>query len=270
MRNTPQDPPFEAAPSFLRTLAGMWTLTWRSRLKVKNLPGLCFWLLALPGLLLAIGYFDDEDQLYDAFLGLTTMIYLLRALPILCLVQCGSMMREEVANDTLGYLTTRPASRARLYWAKYLCNFAWLQALLFLELLFVFVVGTIYGLEEIWSIFPWMLAAQIMAITAYSAMTSLLGVVAKNYIVWGIVYGLVVEIGVGRIPTNINTLSMTRNSKAFLAQSESLAAHFDWTATSIGTGLAVMAVVTFLSLAAGGLLFTWKEFLHSSEAESQK
>ena len=115
---------------------------------------------------------------------------------------------------------------------------------------------------------PLFLAAQFLAVFAWSALGAFLGLVTKRYIALAMLYGFVVELGIGRIPTNINTLSLMRHLKGLLANNSIVRGMYEWPITGLPLSLSalILAVVLFLGLAA--LLFTVKEY--HSIAEMQK
>ena len=82
-----------------------------------------------------------------------------------------------------------------------------------------------------------------------------------------IFYGMIVEMGIGRIPTNINTLSLMRHLKTLLAHNPALQQIYDWPtkAPLVPIGALLFASLLFLILAA--LLFTFKEYHHTAEMQ---
>src|ERR1041384_2195414 len=194
--------------------------------------------------------------------------YFFMILPLGCVRACGSLIRDELQADTLGFLTTRPLSRASLLVVKYLSQTAWLQIILLVETLLVFGAGHLREIPSLGALLPIFLAAQFLAVMAWCALGIFLGQVTKRYMPMAIVYGLIVEMGIGRIPTNINTLSLMRHLKSLLAYNPALRDLYEW--TTVGTvqpvGALLLAVGIFLGLAA--LLFTYREYLHTAEMQS--
>ena len=117
------------------------------------------------------------------------------------------------------------------------------------------------------SLLPLFLAAQILAVPAWSALGLFLGQVTKRYLAIALLYGLIVEMGIGRIPTNINTLSLVRHLKTLLTHNPALHTLYDWTATGVplSVGALVFAAALFLTLAA--LLFTFREYHQTAEMQ---
>jgi len=193
--------------------------------------------------------------------------YFLVILPLACVNASGALIRDELQADTLGFLLTRPVSRAQLLAAKYLSQTAWLQLLLLSETLLLFAVGWLQDMQDLGPVLLLLLGAQFLAVFAWSALGVLLGLIAKRYIALALVYGLIVERGIGNIPTNINSLSLTRHLKSLLALTASPPTIYDWPGQSpwLAAGALVLAAVVFLGIAVG--LFTFLEYHHTSDAQ---
>lgn len=193
--------------------------------------------------------------------------YFFVILPLHCVRTSGGLIRDELQADTLGFLTTRPVSRARLIALKYFCQTVWIQILLLMEALLLFIAGYLLQIPGLAALIPLFLAAQFLAIPAWSALGTLLGQVTMRYMAVAMIYGLVVEMGIGRIPTNINALSLMRHLKTLLSNNTALQAVYQWPInnTLFSIGAVVVATGIFLSLAM--LLFTFKEYHHTTEMQ---
>ena len=194
-------------------------------------------------------------------------VYFFIVLPLACVRGCGALMRDELQADTLGFLVTRPASRARLLTVKYISQLGWLEILLLAETLLVFGVGALRQIPALGTLLPLFLAAQLLAVAAWSALGTLLGQFTSRYMAIGLVYGAIVEMGIGRIPTNINVLSVMRHLKTVLSHNGALQGIYDW--PTDGTVLSVCALfvapILFMGIAAA--LFSFLEYLPASEMQ---
>jgi hypothetical protein len=82
-----------------------------------------------------------------------------------------------------------------------------------------------------------------------------------------LIYGAVVEMGIGQIPTNINTLSLLRHIETLLSQNGALQNVFSWDAGGTATAIValVLAPVIFMTVAA--LLFSLIEYHATTEMQ---
>ncbi len=238
----------------------MWLLTWRKKTVPGSLPALLASVFALPLFVLLV--FDVEGTSgYYMLIG----VYLRIILPFYALVSFGDLIRDEIQSNTLVFLTTRPLSRARLFLIKYLCLMAWIQLLMLAQGVFLWLAGCAHKIEAMGPLLPLLLTAQFLAVLVFGALSALMGLIHKRFLVLGVLYGLVVEIGIGQIPTNVNNLSMTRHLKILLGNHPIFHDAFQYDPT--GTATSVLAILTaavgFLGL--GALLFSRLEFLRGDE-----
>lgn len=193
--------------------------------------------------------------------------YFFVVLPLQCVRLCGGCIRDELQADTLRFLLTRPASRARLMLAKYLSQVAWLQLLGLVEVFLLFAAGILCHVPRLWALLPLLLAAQLLAVPAWAALGLFLGLASNRAIAVAIIYGLIVELGIGRIPTNLNALSLMRHLKVLLAHNASLQELFHWSTKGTWFSVAVLIAAPLVFLSLGGLLFTYREYLHPAEIQ---
>jgi hypothetical protein len=193
--------------------------------------------------------------------------YFFVILPLNCVRACGGLIRDEVQADTLGFLTTRPLTRARLLLVKFISQTAWVQMLMLLETLLLFAVGALRQIPNLGALLPLFLAAQFLAVLAWSALGIFLGQATKRYMAAALLYGLVIEVGIGRIPTNINNLSLTRHFKALLGHNSALEAIYDWSIRSVPYCIGPLLLACGIFLALATLLFTFREYHHTAEMQ---
>jgi hypothetical protein len=193
--------------------------------------------------------------------------YIFLIVPLACVRGCGALIRDELQAETLGFLITRPVSRARLLLLKYLSHVAWLELLLMVETLLLFAAGAAREIPALGVLLPLVLAVQSLAIPAWSALGVLLGQLTSRYMAAALVYGGVVEMGIGRIPTNINTLSLMRHIKTLLSHNVALQGLYDWPEGRVATALLALAVAPVLFMAVSALLFTYVEYHHAAEMQ---
>jgi predicted Na+-dependent transporter len=99
--------------------------------------------------------------------------------------------------------------------------------------------------------------------------------VHQRFVVIGILYWLVVEMGLGMVESsNINQLSILRHVHTLLAQNKMVMSvmvegESKWSAADPLTAGLVLIGATLFFLAAGAALFTYREYLPSQEAGQQ-
>jgi hypothetical protein len=193
--------------------------------------------------------------------------YFFVLLPLGCARSCGAIIREELQADTLSFLTTRPVSRARLLVVKYLSQTAWLQIIVLIETLLLFAVGGLREVTSLGLLVPLFLGTQFLAVLAWCALGTLFGLITKRYMAIALLYGMIVEMGIGRIPTNINTLSLMRHLKILLSHNPALQSIYDWPTKGTVVSLAALLFASALFVTLAALLFTFKEYHHTSEIQ---
>ncbi len=252
-------------PSFFGAARGIWTLTWRAKLARKRIFLMIGNMTALPMLFAYVGFkIGFPVEKFHFFL---TQLYLLLVVPLFCLSNFGAMIRDELQEDTMAFLITRPVSRAKLFLLKYLALAAWLQIIVLGNALAFWIVGVWLGIPGAASLIALLAAVQFLAVLAFGALASLIGLLTQKYLVAGIVYGFIVEFGIGEIPTNINVLSISRHLKTFLAWNADLARNYGWNAEGTWFSLIMVLGGTALFLLIGALLFTFKECQHAEETQ---
>jgi len=266
-KDQPQFPrsqtPIQLEPGFGRALRGMALISWKTKTSVKQLPLLLAAVLTLP----AFCFFTINPGNDRPFYRWIIDFYLTFLLPLGCLFSCGGMVRDELQADTLGFLLCRPITRARFLLVKYICESAWVQLLAFINALLFLFIGFFRQIPDSHNVILSLMGVQVLAILVFCALSSLLGLIHQKYLVLGLIYGFVVELGIGRIPTNINSLSMTNHVQRLMGNSDIINSIYEWSPKGSVASLFIMvgATVLFLSLACA--LLTFKEYHHSEEVQ---
>ena len=202
-----------------------------------------------------------------AFLYWLVYFYFFIVLPLTCVSASGSIIRDELQADTLGFLLTRPVTRAQLVVARYLAQVAWLQILLLFQTLFIFAAGRLRLIPDLGGFLPLFLATQFLAVFAWSALGLFLGMFSKRHVALALVYGIIVEKGIGSIPTNINTLSLMRHLKSLLSANEAVQNIFSFDRHSVVVSVGALLLATGFFLTLATILFTFREYHHTAEMQ---
>ncbi|MGB0581152.1 MAG: ABC transporter permease [Limisphaerales bacterium] len=250
-------------PSLGRAFLGLWSFEWQTRMTPGKLAQSAALVVVIP-ILMFIALKEGQKR---EFIDWIVTYHLFLMLPIYCLSVFGPVIRDELQSDTLGFIITRPIKRYSLLILKYLCTMIWSQVLVLLCGLLFFVVALVHGYEVDPTMIGLFLLVQALAVMAYGAISCLLGLLTKKYMVLGIVYGLVVEKGIGSIPTNIHSLAISHHLKSILGNHQWMSDQFTLTGEPIvpAIGWVILAAATFLSVAA--LLFNTLEYNHSDEMQ---
>ena len=150
------------------------------------------------------------------FLGWITEFYIAFLLPALAFLSGGGAMRDEMKGNAVDYILTRPIPRWAYLSFRYVAQ--WLNAQISYLLVFCVIIGVgVYRhIPDLGTDLPLVFLAQILSITVFTAFGFLCGVLTNRYVVVGLIYGAVVEIGFGRIPIQLSELSMTHQLRSLL------------------------------------------------------
>lgn len=250
-------------PGAIRALLGLGIFELRSRTTLAKLAQSAALILGIPAMMLLVLPTGDAKP----FLNWIVNFHLLLVVPLTCLTTFGPLIRDELQSDTLGFIVTRPIRRHTLYLLKYLCTMVWTQCMMILAGLAFLGVAFLKDLSISGSAVPLFFLSQSIAVLAFGAVGGLLGLLSKKYMIIGVLYGFVVEVGFAGIPTNIHTLAISHHLTAILGNSAALAGHFNWTAGSIPESIGITAAISAVYLTLAGLLFTTREYHHSDEME---
>jgi len=252
-------------PSFYAAARGLWTLTWRSKLTRKRIIPILASMLALP--IFAASVIDIDARNKDDFIEILINLYFFVVIPISCLFHYGAMIRDELQDDTMTFLITRPVSRAKIFLLKYVTLTLWVQMIALGNGLAFWAAGLWLEISDIFPLIKQLIITQAIAVIAFGALASFIGMLTQKYLIAGIVYGFIVEFGIAQIPTNINILSISHNLETLLARSVDLASAYDWSSEGSSFALAMILGGSILFLTMGALLFHFREFHHSDEMQ---
>ena len=250
-------------PGFLHALRGCWYLTWKSRLSPRQWPLLAATVLAIP----LLAYFTTDEAHRIQYFQWLIVVHLQLTLPFYCLTVFGDLIREELQTNTLHFLTTRPVTRAQLFLGKFVSQMVWVQILAAVTGCCFVMAGLARGISGVGSVAALFLGAQFLAVLAFGALSALFGLLHKRYLVLGTIYGIVVEVGISQIPTNINSLAITRHLKTILANSAVLQEFFTWSSADTRFSVIALLVVTVIYVGVATVFFSFKEFHHSEDMQ---
>lgn len=254
------------APHPARALAGLW------RLSARRFFTLNYWLL-LVGLLgalvvLSLPATPTQAAAQTGLLPWAAGFYVCFVVPLLSYLSAAGALREDFGAASVDYLLTRPVRRPLFVVFRYFTHMAATQ------LSFVFSLATIAALCAFWQVpdflaaLPALLLAQVCAIVTYSAIGFLCAALTSRYVIVGLLYGAVVEVGLGNVPTQLNQISLVRH---ILALVHPLLGEGGWAISkTLGPtdgGVATVALLLGIAAAAvalAAMLFSFREFAGSA------
>jgi ABC-type transport system involved in multi-copper enzyme maturation permease subunit len=199
-------------PNPWRAFGGVWRLTWQS----FNTQGRYIALLGMIVLLGLLSLVRIRHGHESDFLPWTVEFYAGFILPVMAFLSGAAAIRDEMKSSTADYVLTRPIRRIHLVVFKYLSQLACLQLFYLVVLAGLMGLAFAINVPDVTSAAPRLLLAQAVALTCFSALGFLFGVLTERYLILGILYAGAVEMAIGHIPTQLNAVSMTRQLMTLL------------------------------------------------------
>jgi ABC-2 type transport system permease protein len=240
---------------------GVWRLTFRRFLLPAHgltlLAGLAvLWLLLLGGAHPRHGAVNYIRWCVDVYVGFLV--------PLLAFISGAGAMRDEMKSSTIDYVLTRPLPRPAFVLFKFVAHVLCTQIDFFLAFVVLQAAAFAWNVPAPLAAAPALLLTQVLVIFAFSAFGFLSGALTSRYVVIGLAYAGIIEVGVGQIPTQLSQLSMThqiRASLAYLTDPGAAAAAPSLLATS---GWLIAFALVMLAVTA--VVFTVREFAATADS----
>lgn len=252
----------DSTPGTLRALGGIWRLTYPGFVSTRRL-------LTLAGLLALLALLTAQNIRFGSameFSRWTVSFYLAILLPAIAFLSAGGAIREDMKSIPVDYVLTRPLRRPVFVALRYLSQMVCLQLTSLLPLGVILTVGRFVEIDGLGIMLPRLIVAQVLAVAAFSGLGFLFGAFTTRYLVLGLMYGGLIEIGVGHIPTQISRLSISNHIRTIV---EPVMFGIPGWHDPAGIGAAVGTILLFTLITVGGAaaLFSIKEFTGSGTAE---
>jgi ABC-type transport system involved in multi-copper enzyme maturation permease subunit len=256
-------------PNLRHAFGGIFRLTLRRFLLPMHwltLAGLCGFLV--------LTSFPPAPNPAAAKIGLMpwiVMFYLTFIVPVMSFINAAGAMRDEMKAGNVDYVFTRPIPRPAFIGFKFLSHLACVQIDFLLSLATIVGIALYRQLPGIWDAVPALVGTQILVITAFSAFGFFCGIVTSRYIVVGLAYGAIIEVGVGQIPTQISKISMTHQVQAMLqplmggAANAAAAGAPELPVVTVGATIALLLGFTAIMLFLAGAIFSFLELSGPNE-----
>jgi ABC-2 type transport system permease protein len=242
-------------PDWRRALGGVWRLTYGRYLAPANL-GILAGLLGLLALLALSGIHNGNAEHFTEW---SVHFYLAFVVPVLAFLTAAGLIQDDLRPATVDYVLTRPVRRPMFVLFRYLSHTACIQVQCLLGLGVLVAVGVFRQVPGLAATAPSLLLAQILAVTAFSALGFALGACTNRYLVLGIFYAGVIEVGVGNIPTQLNRLSMTHHVRTIAGSILHLEGKGSAQLESLPAAIAVLLVFSLALIAVAAGLFSLRE-----------
>lgn len=204
-------------------------------------------------------------ETFDILLFQTLMVplFLQVVLIFVTLVQAGSLIREEIEDNTLPFLLTRPISRPAIILYKYAGYAVAVLVILVPPLVLAYAVTEGYAGDPFGAdldVLGAFLAATILGGLAYGAFFTFLSVATRRPLPVGLLFGFVWESIVGSIPGDVPKLSLIHYLRSILKDLVAVGPLSGYPSDiSAGTAAIVLVGFTIAALVLAILLFQQAE-----------
>ncbi|MCP4225895.1 MAG: hypothetical protein GY773_21375 [Actinomycetia bacterium] len=190
----------------------------------------------------------SDVERVEATIGFLSVFGLGLMVPILCLVLASSSLGNLVEDETLVYLWIRPTPRWMLAVAAWLAAATVAVPLLTIPLTFAAALGSGGDGDAIGAT----AASMALAAAAYTGIFTLMGLVIRRSLIWGLVYLFIWELFVARVGQGAARLSINTYPASVLAKLTDL--ELPQAERSLTNGIIVPILVTLAAIA----LTTWR------------
>jgi ABC-type transport system involved in multi-copper enzyme maturation permease subunit len=253
-----------ASPDGWRAFGGVWRLTYPRSLSPASLGILG----GLTGLLALIALSAMRSGNAGHFAQWGVNFYLTFIVPVVAFLTAAGLVREDTKPATVDYVLTRPVRRSAFVLYRYLAHTACLQ----LQCLFPFAVLVAVGMFRqapgLATGGTSLLLAQILAVMAFSALGFAFGTYTSRYLVVGIVYANIIEMGIGNIPTQLNRLSMTHHLRTITSGLLHQPIEGRVQSDSLFTSMSALVLFSAIFVALAAVLFSLREAAGAKPKES--
>lgn len=198
------------------------------------------------------------------------IIYIQLLVPILALLFGSLVINEEVDDKTLIYLTTSPIPKAAIIIGKYMAYIVLSAIIIGAGLLLCFITINIDHLGEVSYLKQFLTFTGVggLALIAYSAFFTLVGVVIKKSVIVGLLFIFGWENVVQYFPGVTQKFTFIHYIKSLLPYSSENIKFLVFKLEPSGTGesILVLFLLTIISLIAAALIFNRKEYILSDMA----
>lgn len=201
----------------------------------------------------------------DPFIPWVARFYVGFLVPLLAFISAGGAIRDDLQPGAIDYLFTRPIRRPLFIAFRFLAHVGTAQINITVAFAVLAGVAVYRGVPGFGAALPLLLLGQVLTLITFSAFGFFAGLLTSRYVIVGLVYGSVVEVALGNVPTALNRLAMNRHVLSIMQPllgdaptGPSAAASFTSFSAPVATG--ILLLVTSILLGLTALLFNHREF----------
>lgn len=264
-------PPPRVPPHAGHALGGIWRLT------ARRFSTLNYWLV-LAGMLAALVVLSlpaasNRPAAARDFLSWAGGFYVCFVVPVLSFILGGGAMRDDLGAAAVDYVFTRPVRRPLYVLFKYIAHVAAVQIDFLFALMVVAGIGMFWRVPGLWDAVPYVVLGQVVAVFVFTAAGFFCAQITSRYVIVGLVYSAVVEVGLGNVPTQVNQISLLRHMVALVRP---VLGDRGWSLTpgalagtvSVPATLAVLFGVAAAGLVVCAIIFSRREFAGEGARET--
>lgn len=240
------------------------------RYLVTTRRGIAAVVLAASPLLLILSLALARVATFDILLFQVLMIplFLQVVLIFVTLVHATTLIREEIEDNTLPYLLTRPISKPAIVAYKYLGYVAAVLVLMVPPVVLAYAVTAWYTgtpLQTDLDVLSGFVSATVLGSVAYGALFLFISVVIRKPLTVGLLVGFVWESIVGSIPGDVPKLSVIHYLRSVLKDTIDVGPLVGYP-TDLSAGVAALVLVLFsiTTVVASMVLLERMEFRHKA------
>lgn len=243
-------------------LGGIW------RLAIRPFYTPLHW-LTLAGMLALLVLFSfamaPARASADPFITWVARFYVGFLVPLLAFISAGGAIRDDLQPGAIDYLFTRPIRRPLFIAFRFLGHVGAAQINYTVALAVLAGVAVYRGIPGFSEALPLLLLGQVLTVITFSAFGFFAGMLTSRYVIVGLVYGGLVEVALGSVPTALNHLAMNRHILSIMQPllddaptSANVASSFTSFSAPVAAGILLLVASTSLGLTA--LVFSLREF----------
>lgn len=173
------------------------------------------------GIMLAVfaliqGSFLRAQNGPEQYLAFNVGFYFTFILPLLAFIGGGGAWRDELKAESADFFLLRGVPKVPYLTFRYLSHALCAEIDFAVALLVLAGIGAVRHVPNLGAALPVMMLAQVLVVAAFAAFGFLCAALTSRWVIIGLIYGAVVEMGLGNIPLAINQFAMSHQARVLL------------------------------------------------------